>query len=76
MIAYKTLYWILALIMFILFNLNWNSFDDGCLPLGRFGRLLNSLVVGRRLTKSTFISRFRLGVLFYLISWVLWFIIF
>ena len=98
MIPYQTLYWVVALVIFIWFNLEHNSFDDGFLPMGRIRTFLHKLVGGSRFIKgktyhhehlgkkwdtvfedkivSTQTSRFRVSLLLYLLSWVLWFIIF
>lgn len=75
MITYKTLYWIVALIMFLWFNLGGNSFDDGIYG-GRITKFLNSLVMFKKMKVTTFVSRFRVGVLLYLLSWIVWFLIF
>jgi hypothetical protein len=95
MISYQTLYWIVALVIYLWFNLQENSFDDGVLPLSGIWCLLHKLVGGSKFTKgsykpkhsggeywvddkrvSTFVSRFRVGLLLYIMSWVVWFIIF
>jgi hypothetical protein len=78
MVEYSTIYWIAALIIFIVFNIEYNSFDDGYnWPFNdKLCRYLHSFVMCMKMQHSTFVSRFRVGVLFYIISWIIWFIIF
>lgn len=77
MITYKILYWIVCLILFFYYQTQ-NSFDDESI-VGKISLFLNK-ITGKSIIKdgfnySTFTSRFRVSVILYLLSWVIWFII-
>ena len=78
MITFKTLYWIVCLILFLYYQTQ-NSFDDESIDFGKISLFLNK-ITGKSIIKegfnySTFTSRFRVSVILYLLSWVIWFII-
>ena len=76
MITFKTLYWIVSTYLYLNSIVSNNSFDDSFLPLSKIN--LHKLVGGYNKSKNvaTFTSRFRVRTLIYILSWIIWFLIF